>query len=650
MFYILKPLYLIGLSLGTIPLILHLLGRRRIRKQPFSTLLLLTEIKKSSSVWMRIKDLVLLLLRTFFILFAVFAFTHPLMLSPVPFLGKDAPRDIALLFDVSMSMGTGDAFEHAQQMAGAFINRCSIETRFHIISFSDRIENEWEHRTPSEALDIIDNLHVTYRSTDLIAPIERAEKHLAPSDAFIKQIIIISDFSRSSFKDAAPIASKLAKSGITSYAVLVERSDKNCFFSDWSMEPPFPLKGMKIKLFPIVRSTLDGSQTVELLMKGIMRGSKRASPESKPSFEIETHTPGYQQGCFRTYGDSLLLDNSHYFTYLIPEYLNILLVNNNGDPFLSAAFAPGIETPIKLKTVTPAGLLHNDPRHYDLLILNDVLLEGAAKARVVDYLSHGGGVLFIAGTTTEAYIGQKILNTVDVKKKKSAAAGFFAIKAVDTGFPPFSDLENRGLQNLIDTKIYRYYALSAPLKSIITLKNGDPLVLAGTIHDGQIIVFASAIDPAWSQLPLKAIFLPLLYRLSFYLAAKQERLPRYTVGEAIRMPHTQKRQHPLFILPNGETRSAMEIEDGYMLRNTALPGIYTFVPQPTESIPVAVNVDMDESNLEQYTLEKLQTAIPGIQTADKALSSSGKRWIDLFAFLLVLSLCCLTAELILQNR
>lgn len=649
MFHILNPLYLIGLSLGAIPLILHLLGRRRVREKPFSTLLLLREIKKSRSVWMRIRDLMLLVLRTLFILLAVLAFSHPLMLSPVPFLGKSAPRDVVLLFDVSMSMGAQGVLERAKQQADALIDRLSDEARWTLISFSDRIEEEHENLTPSEASDAIRELQPTYRATDLLPALKRAAKHLATKDGFIKEIIVVSDFAGSGTANIAPVVPEISRGGVVTYGALITSSTPNTYFSDWSMEPPFALPGMKVTLSPHLVSPLPDPEPVDIFLKGIMRGTKKMTRAQSPSFEFEVKSPGYQWGWFRTGGDSMHMDNNHYFTYLVPEHLNVLLVGNGHEQaFIAAAFSPGIETVIRLNMVSPSELVKTNPLQYDLLILYNVLLKGAARARVMDYLSNGGGVLYIMGNTTGTHTGT-ILNTVAVVKKNEAETGFFAIKTVDTGFPPFSDLENKGLENLKDTKVYRYYTISSPLTPIVTARNGDPLLAYGTVQNGKVALFTFALDPDWSQFPLKAVFVPVLYRLAFFLAEKQEKPLRFKVGDAIRIDGTEKQENPLFLLPDGEVKTATETEDGYMLRHTELPGIYTFVSPSGESLPVAVNVDVAESDLEQPSFEELEAAFSGIQPVERAISRRGKRWLDLFPFLLVLSLLCLAAELILQN-
>jgi hypothetical protein len=650
MLHILKPLYLIGLSLAAIPLILHLLGRRRMREQPFSSLFLLKEIKKSSSVWMRVKDLILLILRTLFILSAAFAFSHPLVLSPFPFLGKPAPRDVVMLIDVSMSMGVQGMLERAKHEATELANRLGAESRMVLISFTDRVEKEQEILEESRAIEFIGNLHATCRATDLLPALERAQKILEERDGFVKEIIIVSDFQRSGIQNIDPAVSKITKRGIVMHASFIRGSENNIFFSDWFLEPPFPLKGTKVKLSPKL-SSLETPQAIELFVRGIKRGVKKTSPHTQPWFEMQVRTPGYQWGFFRTGGDSLSLDNNYYFSFHAPEFLNVLLVGKGNEyGFVSAALTPGIETPIKLNTSSVSELVRQNLLQYDLIILYNVMLDSAAKVRVMDYLSSGGGVLYILGSGSSSLKG-RILDVIDIVKENRTEDAFFSIKTVDEGFPPVAGFGNKVLMNLKEAKIYRYFTLSSPLHPVVVAGNGEPLVLSGMIENGRVVVFAFALDTEWSQLPLKAVFVPLLYRTAFFLAAKQEQLPRYIVGDAIRMPLGEKFQDPVFVLPDGKERSASETENGYVLRNVEGPGIYTFVPQPGESIPLAVNTDPQESNLMKSSFEELKELFPGILISGESRSMpAGKRWLDLFPLFLGISILFLIAELILQNR
>jgi hypothetical protein len=79
MFTLLNP---IGLWLGAalaVPLMIHFLGRQRLRKQPFPSLLLVQERFSKSMHRHRLKNLLLLIIRTLLILCLLLALTNPVM-------------------------------------------------------------------------------------------------------------------------------------------------------------------------------------------------------------------------------------------------------------------------------------------------------------------------------------------------------------------------------------------------------------------------------------------------------------------------------------------------------------------------------------------------------------------------------------------
>ncbi len=656
MIHLLHPFYLFGLLLASIPLILHLLGRRRIRERPFSSLLLLKEIKKSSSVWMRIKDLILLLLRICFLLFIVIGFSHPLVLSPVPFLGKEAPKDVAILIDVSMSMGMDGLFEKAKHEVRRTFRILGRGNRIILIAFSDRIEEEKEIVDEAELGSFLDNLRITYRGTNIPLPLEVAEKKLLKKEGFIKEIIIISDFQKSALENIESVYNIIRKKKINIYASCIEGNKKNLFFSGWKIEPPFPLPGLRLKIYPKLVSNIEGSSPVEIFMNGVMKGvKKRTEEKTEVFFEIEPREPGYKSGSFRTRGDSLDMDNNYYFSFYVQKSLNVLLVGKRNEySYLAAALSPGIETPINLKTIEPAELPRINPSQYDLLILYNTKIDGYVKARTMDFLAHGGGVLFVMGNEFTSEVNKIILEDIHIVKKNDAKKGFFTLKMIDTGFEPLSGFKNKGLKNLYDAKFFQYFTIKSNMKTVIESKNGDPLMIAGNINGGKMVLFPFALDSEWAQLPLKAIFVPLIYRLTFYLATKPEKLPEFHIGEPIRISSQKEGKTPLFILPDERKKSPIlsATRKDYILKGTDLPGIYKFIPQPGETIPIAVNVKEEESKLDVISFEELKLLLPDIKESEKreGFPTSGKRWIDLFPFFIILSLMCLTAELILENK
>src|SRR5512136_3009139 len=72
-----NPLYLLGLLAAALPIIIHLLTRRRPRERAFPSLEFLTEVNQSEIRRLRLKQWLLLLLRTLAVAALALAMARP---------------------------------------------------------------------------------------------------------------------------------------------------------------------------------------------------------------------------------------------------------------------------------------------------------------------------------------------------------------------------------------------------------------------------------------------------------------------------------------------------------------------------------------------------------------------------------------------
>lgn len=657
MFQLLNPLYLFGLVIASIPLILHLIGRRNIREKPYSSLSLIKEIKKSSSVWLRMKDLILMLLRTLFLLFLIFGFSHPLIVSPIPFLGKEVPEDIAILMDISMSMGVNKQLSEAKEKVLSIYRKFGIGNNTTIIAFSNKIEKEKTILNQKELQKFLDNLNVTFNSTNMHTPIERAASKLINGKGLRKKIFIVSDFQKSAFNNIEDLKRSIQGKGIEIYSLYISTTKDNVFFSGFRLKPSIPLPGLRMEIYPELKSTSKKRYPIEFFFDGTKKGIKEASLQKQVFFTIETENPGYKSGFFQTGKDSLELDNKHYFSFYVPEDIKIVLVGKPEDYyFLSSALSPGIKTPIKLKTVMLNELPEVNLFRYDLLILCNIKLNNYLKVQTSEFLRRGGGVLLILGNAFSEIENIDILDNVTLVKENKTQKGFHSIKNIDSGFNPLSGFKEKGLKNLYDTKFFRYFTIKSAFRTVIEARNGDPLMVAGNLNGGKMIIIPYMLTPQWTELPVKAIFVPIIYRLTFHLSRRPEKTPVFKVGEPLKISSADKLENPFFLTPSSKKKipslSVSSGEINYSLKNTNIPGIYRFISQGSDTIPISVNVDERESQLDQLPFDELKLIIPEINKFSqfKELTTSGKRWIDLFPLLMILGIACLVIELILENR
>src|ERR1041384_3778906 len=102
----LNPYVLFGLIAASFPVLFHLFAQRKVRRVEFSSIRFLQKLEKSSMRKVKIKQILLLILRTLLIIALVMAFSRPALRGYLGgFFGTShANTTVALLIDNSASM------------------------------------------------------------------------------------------------------------------------------------------------------------------------------------------------------------------------------------------------------------------------------------------------------------------------------------------------------------------------------------------------------------------------------------------------------------------------------------------------------------------------------------------------------------------
>src|SRR5580658_4751502 len=138
----LSPLLIWGTLLGAIPIIIHLLNRRRFRRVEWAPMYYLRLTIQRNRRRIQFEQLLLLLLRIALIVILFFYLARPL-LNPTgleTWLGSGGRTSQVVLIDDSLSMGysSGDstAFSRAKEAAGSLVNSIRAQDRCTIVTTS----------------------------------------------------------------------------------------------------------------------------------------------------------------------------------------------------------------------------------------------------------------------------------------------------------------------------------------------------------------------------------------------------------------------------------------------------------------------------------------------------------------------------------
>ena len=192
---------LFGLLASSIPVIIHFLNLRKVRKIEFSTLAFLKELQKSKIKKIKFNQWLLLLLRVLIIIFLVSSFARPTLESvTITGAGSVVKTTAVFILDDSYSMSvideTGSHFNKAKNIFFDLFNDFREGDEVFLIRTSDP-QNYTKITNNNFANNKIRNSSISYVSKLLGESIQIASSIIKNSQNFNKEIYLFSDLQAS---------------------------------------------------------------------------------------------------------------------------------------------------------------------------------------------------------------------------------------------------------------------------------------------------------------------------------------------------------------------------------------------------------------------------------------------------------------------
>ncbi|HSQ14544.1 MAG TPA: BatA domain-containing protein [Candidatus Deferrimicrobium sp.] len=123
--FFLYPLFLFGLAAASLPILIHLLNRRRLKRIRFPAVRFILLSQKRISRSYRLRHWLLLALRTLAVVFLALLLANPIFQTGAGLFAGGGPVTLVILLDNSLSMrwsGDGDGFKQAKEAAKLLIS------------------------------------------------------------------------------------------------------------------------------------------------------------------------------------------------------------------------------------------------------------------------------------------------------------------------------------------------------------------------------------------------------------------------------------------------------------------------------------------------------------------------------------------------
>jgi hypothetical protein len=656
MFNFLNPIILFAAGAAVLlPLLIHIFNRQKVKTIPFSSLLFLRSLEKTRMRRIKIKEYLLLLIRSLIILLVVAAFARPAIRGGFATkVGAHAKTSIVLLLDNSYSMGfetkDGPVFELAKGKAKSILDQLKEGDEASLIEFSSHPRVITPHPTHdfrdlTRYLD--EEARLSAEKTNVGEAIKLAHEILKDSKNLNREIYLVTDMEKSGWSDLQPNILPSDDRKTKLYLVNVSPWEKqNLCIEEISFGPQLIEKGRPFQITAKIANYTH--QAVNGLLVGLYLDGKRVNQtdvdlqkdgKASVKFNPLVDQAGIHTGFFELTDDDLLIDNRRYFTFRIPEKIPVLLVGEGerDTHHLGLALNP-LDAEDANKKVTKrskSSLSGIDFNKFDVVILSNLSrLTDVQLTNLERFVQKGGGLFIILGDNIDPdFYANRLINkffnlrVATPFKSTTNTGGFFSLERIDLDHPIFQVYRNLEKDQLPLIKFFSIFELpqGREVKTIVSFSLGRPALVEKSFGVGKALILAASVDESRADLVVHPFFVPMINRAVEYLAADLSRLdediligskvtrelPADLAGKEIEIFDPEMKKTSL--QPSFQTdKLIIKIDD------TSLPGIYNV--QASTSSPgrgevvdrFAVNIDPKDSDPEKIEISDVEDKLEGV--------------------------------------
>lgn len=629
---LLSPLALGLLALVALPVLAHLALQQPSRRLPYGATLLLERLMKRLRRRRRLRDLPLLILRVLLVSFVALAATRPELRWPggAPALGGSGA--VVVVLDNSLSMdlrqgadGDGTLLAAARAEAVELVRGLPEGTLVGAVTLGGQASRlglalSADREAVARALEAVPQ---SQGGTDLAGGLRLARQLLSGERG---EVVVYTD-------EAGPVAVPAAREEIAllvdAGAALIPRPQRaedpqNAAVIDARYGDGPEGGSVRVTVASFGSQPLEVPCTVQL-PDGAAITAFVEVPAGGVAEESLTVPRVAEGGVATARIDDGRLAADDAAAFHLPRIGASRVLVVDGDPgatpvasevyFLERALAPwggaGVARGgLMPDVVSAAGVTELDPQTHRVVFVANLADPGPLATRLVTFVRAGGSVVFSLGdnVTAERYNGPLgALLPAPLRRPRALAnpgeAGV-ATALPDTAlelFRPFARGGRLAFGRARWTSLFTLepFADSEDVRTLLTLEGGLPLLVERRVGQGRVLLWTGTLDLAWGNLPLQAMYMPLVQRLVSYLGGESggggERLSG-RVGQPVVVPLPDAALDVTVSGPGGPV--AASVRGGAVSFVPESAGAYVVeAPGAPPLAWVAINVDPAESDV-----------------------------------------------------
>ncbi len=550
----LAPLFAAALAAIAIPLLVHLVHRERKDAISFPSLMFLARTPYQHSSRQRIRDWLLFAARCLIIALLAAAFMRPVFARQASARAATTGGvEVVVLLDRSLSMRYGDRWRTAQEAVRKRVAALSGDDRLTLVPFDLRASAVNDPTADPAALRAaLDSLSPSDAGTRLAPAVALARRALGLSRLPRKEVMVISDFQRSSWDlgddVAMPPGTTIVPVDVASGAVIdrsvravemrrdPDKPDERVIVSARFINAGPAVKGAKVSLE--VNGRVASERTVDLPADG--GGAVSFAPVPVPVDGVPARIVMDPDG--------LPTDDVFQFLLKRTPTIGVLVVDHSDAAperaiFVARALAIGDQPAFDVKAVRSGRVAPSDLSGRQLIVLNDASVPpGLGAERLVSFVRGGGGIINALGehgsaaawgARGAALVPGTIGAPVDRLGERGAVLGY-----LDRAHPALSVFSGARSGDLSAARFYRYRPVETTDGVLARFDDGTVALAEQRIGRGRILTWGTSFDGVWNDLPRQAVFLPFLQQLAQYAASYRPVKSEHAVGESVDLSGT----------------------------------------------------------------------------------------------------------------
>ncbi len=606
------PWFLAGIVAAGLPLWIHLLRQHKNTPRPFASLMFFERRTQSSIKHRRLKHYLLLALRLAMILLLALLFANPFIRrAPVPGSGK---KLVFIAVDHSFSMRYGDHLERAKREALAVVPPNELAQA---AAISDRVELLTQPVRDRAALEAAIRSIAPGDATSSYAEFARFLRALPKNSGLPVEAHFFSDLQKSampaSFADLA-----VAPQVTLQLHAINENTPSN--FAVQSVTAPARIFGNRKARIQATLANFSAEQSsaapattsrsCTLLINGKPADSKTVNIAANGRAEVEFNDIempyGANRGEVRIDGaDPLKEDNRYFFSIERADPAKVLYIHDSrqSPAYFRAALDAGAESAFEMDALTPDQAVNTNLSRYAYVVLSGQT-SGALETNLQKYVNGGGGLLIVLGPASTAVGRVPVTGARILEGRYSTREGdrYQSAAAVDSTHPALDRAA------AFDGVKFFYAAKVEPAQDrvLAKLSDGTPLLVEHHMGEGRVLTLTSGFDNVTNDLPLHALFVPFVERLSRYLEGGETGQSNLRVGGAIELRKSKERGAAADVVgPDGQRALSLKEAASALTLPATQEGFYDVRTASGRRELIAVNADRRESDLTPIPAETI---------------------------------------------